>query len=75
MPSTQPDTHSGVFYYHIRLEGQLDECWSEWFDGMTIISDGNDTLMVGPVLDQPALYGLLKRIRDLGLALVAVERV
>ncbi len=50
--------------------------WSNWFDGMTIVLQENgDTVLTGPVTDQAALYGLLKRVRDLGLPLLALNRV
>ena len=61
--------------YEIRVEGHLDDGWSERFGGMTIVRqrDGN-TLLVGEVVDQAALYGLFAKIRDLGLPLVGVSR-
>lgn len=61
--------------YTIRLEGCLDAHWSEWFDGMSITctSDG-ETILSGVVVDQAALHGLLAKISDLGLPLVAVTR-
>ena len=60
--------------YEIRLKGQIDESWSEWFDGFVFRheSDGTTTL-TGRNIDQAALHGLLKRIRDLGLALISVN--
>jgi hypothetical protein len=62
--------------YQIRVRGILDEKWSDWFDGFTIIPQGGDeTLLAGPVADQAALHGLLAKIRDLGLPLLSVERV
>ncbi len=62
--------------YQIRIKGHLDAQWTDWFEGMTITLEGNgDTLLTGPVIDQAALYGLLKKIRDLGMPLVAVNRV
>ena len=62
--------------YQIRVQGNLDPRWSDWFDGLTITPQaGDETLLVGPVADQPALHGLLAKIRDLGLPLVAVKRV
>ena len=62
--------------YQIRLEGQLGREWAEWFGGLTItLADNGETLLTGPVIDQAALYGVLKRIRDLGLPLISVNRV
>ncbi len=59
--------------YQIRLKGHLNSQWVAWFDGLTITleEDGN-TLLTGPVMDQAALHGLLKKVRDLGLPLVSV---
>ena len=62
--------------YQIRLEGQLGSEWAEWFGGLTVtLADNGETLLTGPVIDQAALYGVLKRIRDLGLPLISVNRV
>ena len=63
-------------HYEIRLEGQLDDRWQDWFDGMTVTqaADGT-TLLTGPIPDQPALYGIQRRVRDLGLPLVSVNRM
>ena len=61
--------------YQIRIAGQLDSRWAGWFEGLTITLDGGDTLITGPVVDQAALYGLLKRVRDLGMPLVSVSTV
>lgn len=58
----------------IRLKGQIDPHWSEWLGGLTISHAGKDeTLLAGVIPDQPALYGLLSKVRDLGLPLLAVE--
>jgi hypothetical protein len=68
-------TYSGQpLVYQIRLKGHLGQQWMDWFDGLTITleEDGN-TLLTGPVVDQAALYGLLKKVRDLGLQLVSVN--
>ncbi|MEI6778122.1 MAG: hypothetical protein WCK70_14580 [Chloroflexales bacterium] len=62
--------------YEIRLKGQLEARWADWFLGLTITWDDNgDTLLTGPVADQAALYGLLRKVRDLGLPLVSVLRI
>jgi hypothetical protein len=61
--------------YSIRLEGHLDQSWSEWLGGMTITSKENgETLLTGVVVDQAALHGLLAKIRDLNLRLVSIIR-
>ena len=62
--------------YQIVLEGHLSGQWSDWFDGFTLVMDERGrTILVGPVADQPALHGVLKKIRDLGLPLVSVNRL
>jgi len=62
-------------HYEIRVEGVLDEGWADWFDGLRITSDGAQTLISGQLSDQPALHGVLAKIRDLGLSLVSVRRL
>ncbi len=61
--------------YEIRVKGQLDPRWADWFEGLSLThaADGT-TVLVGVVADQAALHGLLQRIRDLGLPLVSVTR-
>lgn len=63
--------------YQIRIKGQLQEHWADWFDGLTITYDtlGGETLLEGPVTDQPALHGILNKIRDLGLSLLSLKRI
>jgi hypothetical protein len=60
--------------YQIRIKGHLGSQWTDWFDGLTItLEDNGDTLLTGPVIDQAALHGLLKKVRDLGLPLISVS--
>jgi hypothetical protein len=62
--------------YQIRINGHLDSQWTDWFGGLSItLEDNGDTLLTGLVVDQAALHGLLKRVRDLGLPLVSVSPV
>lgn len=62
--------------YQIRIKGHLDLQWTDWFEGLAItIEKDGDTLLTGPIVDQAALYGLLKKVRDLGIPLVSVNRV
>lgn len=58
----------------IRIKGHLNQQWADWFGGLTItLEENGDTILTGPVVDQAALYGLLRRVRDLGLPLVSVN--
>jgi hypothetical protein len=67
--STQPPV------YEIRVKGHLSCAWGEWFTGLAVtLEDDGDTLLTGPVVDQAALHGLLKKVRDLGLPLISVNR-
>ena len=62
--------------YRIRIRGHLDPAWSTWFDDMTLTEqDDGTTELVGPLIDQAALYGLLSRLHDLGATLLAVQRM
>jgi len=62
--------------YQIRIEGHLGCEWTDWFGGLIItLEEDGDTLLTGPVIDQSALYGLLKKVRDLGMPLLSVNRV
>ena len=74
-PNAQPDPDQ-VRDYQIRVKGQLGPEWMDWFGGFTIsLDDSGETLISGPGLDQAALYGLLKKMRDLGLTLVSINPV
>ena len=72
-----PKTDPGQpMVYQIRLKGHLGSQWTDWFGGLTVtLEDNGDTLLTGPVIDQAALHGLLKKVRDLGLPLLSVNRV
>jgi hypothetical protein len=60
--------------YNIKIQGQLDERWKEWFDDLDIIlTDDGDTILSGDIVDQSALHGVLKKIRNLGLTLISVN--
>ena len=62
--------------YEIRLKGHLDALWGEWFEGFTITTlDNGETLLTGPVADQAALHGLLRKVRDLGMPLLSLMHV
>ena len=62
--------------HEIRIKGHLDDSWADWFEGLTItLTEDGDTLLTGLVADQAALFGLLKKVRDLGLPLVSVNRL
>jgi len=62
--------------YEIRVKGHLENRWADWFEGLTITAlDNGETLLTGPVVDQAALHGLLKKVRDLGLPLLSVMHV
>jgi hypothetical protein len=67
---------SGRGVYEIRVKGNLDLRWSDWFDGFSITPVGDDeTLLIGSVADQAALHGVLHKIRDLGLPLLTVQHL
>jgi len=72
-PKTDP---SHPMVYQIKIEGHLGRQWTDWFEGLTItLEDNGDTLLTGPVVDQAALHGLLKEVRDLGMPLLLIIRV
>ena len=78
MSTTHASTedHHEPGQYEIRIKGHLDDRWADWFEGLTITREDNgETLLRGPVVDQAALHGLLRKVRDLGLPLVSVIQV
>jgi len=73
---TLDERHNQQKRYEIRLKGHLEARWVEWFDGLAITLDENgSTLLSGPLADQAALHGILKKVRDLGLTLLSVNSV
>ena len=67
---------SNARYYEIRIKGHLSPQWIDWFEGLTITREANgETRLTGPVVDQTALHGLLRKVRDLGLPLISVNRI
>jgi hypothetical protein len=73
--NTEIDSGQPVIY-QIRLKGHLGRLWTDWFDGLTItLEDNGETLLTGPVVDQAALHGLLKKVRDVGMPLLSVVGV
>jgi hypothetical protein len=62
--------------YQIRVRSHLNSDWTDWFEGLTITCEENgNTLMTGPIIDQAALHGLLKKVRDLGMLLISVNPI
>jgi hypothetical protein len=69
-----PESDAGQpMVYQIRIKGHLSNQWADWFGGLNItLEDNGNTLLTGPVIDQAALHGLLKKVRDLGMPLISV---
>ncbi len=71
---------STPLFYEIRVEGELGDMWAHWFEGLSIRKEFNGesdqpiTVLYGPVADQPALHGVLNKIRDLNLVLISIEK-
>jgi len=66
---------SGPARYEIRVAGVLDSRWAGWFDGLQVSGQSEETVICGLLADQPALHGLLTKVRDLGLCLISVRRL
>jgi len=78
MSETHPSTEDPCQFrrYEIRIEGHLEDRWANWFGGLTITREDNgETRLASPLIDQAALHGLLKKVRDLGMPLISVNRV
>ena len=70
--SAKPET----MVYQFKIKGSLDSQWSDWFDSLTITTDDEgNTLLTGPVIDDAALYGLIKKVRDLGMTLISFNQI
>ena len=78
MPSAltpDPDRDQPMIY-RIRIKGHLGQNWTDWFEGLAItLEENGDTLLTGPVVDQAALHGVLKKVRNLGMPLLSVNRI
>ena len=73
---TSTEAHDEAGLTEIRIKGHLTDQWDNWFGGLTItLEDNGDTLLTGPVVDQAALHGLLRKVRDVGMPLISVNRV
>jgi hypothetical protein len=68
-------TCGGPARYEIRVAGVLDSRWAAWFNGLQVSGQGDETVIPGLLPDQPALHGLLTKVRDLGLCLILVRRL
>jgi hypothetical protein len=76
MGATTTSSHSESGWYEIRLQGHLDTRWSAWFDGLRLTTETDGTTIIhGQVVDQAALHGVLRKLRDLGLPLISVTQV
>jgi hypothetical protein len=76
MSEISTGTHLNPGQYEIRLKGHLDHRWAAWFDGLSLTNESDGTTVIhGAVVDQAALYGLLQKVRDVGLPLVSVTQV
>lgn len=74
-PNPKSDPREPIIY-QIRIKGHLGRQWSDWFEGLSITQEEDgDTLLTGPVVDDAALHGLLKKVRDLGIPLLSVNSV
>ncbi len=72
---TNNRTYDKTSIYQLRIQGILDTSWSDWFGGLSIMVERDETILEGTVIDQAALHGILAKINDLGLTIISVERV
>ena len=71
---TNRELYESPSFYRIQVKGSLNESWSDWLDGFTVSQEDGKTLLVGQVIDQAALLGILAKINDLGLVILSVKR-
>lgn len=72
----RPNAPAELGRYEIRLRGRLDDRWSDWFEGFQLSAEsGGTTVLVGPLIDQAALHGILRRIGDLGVTLISLNAI
>ena len=75
-PYGPTEDHYEPGLYEIRIKGHLDDRWAAWFGGLTVtLEENGETLLAGPVVDQAALHGVLRKVRDLGMPLLSVTCV
>ena len=75
-PPVSADDHHAPGRYEIRLKGHLDARWAAWFDGLSLTHEGDGTTVIhGRIVDQAALHGVLRKVRDVGVPLISVSRV
>jgi hypothetical protein len=75
-PNEQRHAANQPVFYQIRIKGHLGQQWMDWFDGLTVtLEEEGCTLLTGPMIDQAALHGILKKVRDLGMPLLSVSSV
>lgn len=75
-PYVSTQDHDESEWYAIRLKGHLDKQWTAWFEGLNLtLEDNGDTLLTGRVVDQAALHGLLRKVRDVGMPLLSVMHI
>ena len=76
MPAHQVGSYVAFVQYEIRVNGHLDSRWAAWFDGLTLIREPDGTTVIrGSIVDQAALHGLLQKLRDLGIPLIALTQL
>ena len=74
-PGPSAANHDPVPQFEIRVAGRLASRWSAWFDGLTISTDDDTTVLRGPVVDQAALHGLIQKLRDVGIPLISLIQI